>query len=467
MRGEREATPVADRVFNSASLLPSDTMPRVLRDELEGIDFYIAQGYVEIARDTLDRLRQENGDHFEIMVRYKRLGGEDDLPAAESAEPEPRAHISVEPAQVADYALSPPDLPTPVVDEETVEMAGTEFEITVADDDGLPSPEPIEEPLPEPEPVAVSHEPVFIQKESGPLYPDLVVQLNTSDLQRHASTLDAFEALTSPPVTHERVGTGDLIESIVSSIDSSFDAIHQPGHGSFFDKSHAPVEPFPDYHSVHLDEEHLAAAPPVTEDVGFNGDAIVAMSFESRPFDTGSFADDELPEIIPLAAAEDSEMVHDSMSARDELQEIFDELKEKTGDLRPFIDFETHYSLGLAYKDMELLDDAISEFQMAFRMAGIEDLQGDYIHCCNMLGVCFKRKEMHKVAIMWFERGLKIPGRLEDEYQALRFEIGLCYEEMGEIDLAVNAFTDVYAIDVNYRKVGDKINQLRGGKGVA
>src|SRR6185437_11477002 len=59
--GDHDGAPAADMAFNSASLLPSDTMPRVLRDELEGIDFYIAQGYVEIARDTLDRLRVENG----------------------------------------------------------------------------------------------------------------------------------------------------------------------------------------------------------------------------------------------------------------------------------------------------------------------------------------------------------------------------------------------------------------------
>ena len=114
---------------------------------------------------------------------------------------------------------------------------------------------------------------------------------------------------------------------------------------------------------------------------------------------------------------------------------------------------------------MELLDEAISEFQMAFRTAGAEDLAGDCIHCCNMLGVCFKKKDIPKVAIMWFERGLKIPNRLEDEYQALRFEIGTCYEEIGEIDRALEVFTQVYGIDVNYRKVGDKIKQLRAAKG--
>ena len=133
--------------------------------------------------------------------------------------------------------------------------------------------------------------------------------------------------------------------------------------------------------------------------------------------------------------------------------------------MNPLIDFETHFSLGLAYKDMELLDEAIGEFQMAFRMAGMEDLTGDYIHCCNMLGVCFKRKQMPKVAVRWFERGLKIPNRPEDEYQALRFEIGICYEEMGEIDKAIDVFMEVYGIDVTYRSVSERIAQLQAAKG--
>ena len=113
---------------------------------------------------------------------------------------------------------------------------------------------------------------------------------------------------------------------------------------------------------------------------------------------------------------------------------------------------------------MDLLDEAIGEFQMAFRMAGMEDLTGDYIHCCNMLGVCFKRKQMPKVAVRWFERGLKIPNRSEDEYQALRFEIGICYEEMGELDKAIDVFMEVYGIDVNYRGVGERITQLQAAK---
>ena len=265
----------------------------------------------------------------------------------------------------------------------------------------------------------------LIQKESGPLYPDLLVQLNTSEL-RDPGQLEAIQKFTAPPAREETVRTDDLIESLVSGLDTSFDAIHHSQEESSIESLQAPT-----------------ASAVITE-------PCLRVEEGASP----------LAVVETVAAKLDAS----EMSSRDELQEIFDELKEQTGDLKPLIDFETHYSLGLAYKDMDLLDEAISEFQMAFRTAGIQDLENDYIHCCNMLGVCFKRKQMLKVAIMWFERGLKIPDRPEDEYQALRFEIGLCFEEMGEIDRAIDIFTQVYGIDVSYRKVSEKLQQLRLAK---
>lgn len=440
----RQGAPGADAVFNSASLLPSDTMPRVLRDELEGIDFYIAQGYSDIARDTLDRLRDENGDHPEILARYKRLGVDlESLAAARRAaeyvETNPVEHAESVRAgdsmnmnvstdhEAAEYReeLSFANLEVSPVDGENaavVEAEGLHSRDNSSDGDARP---------------------FLIQKESGPLYPDLLVQLNTSELAGHPS-MEAFRPVNSPPPAPEQViGTGDLIESIVSSIDASFEGIYREDEPVL-----APAGSGADY-------------APLVESVVDGGAGV-----EAEP-DLGDAAQGPAVVADPSASGELSQELQPHRSSRDELQEIFEELKEKTGDLKPLLDFETHYSLGLAYKDMDLLDDAISEFQMAFRTAGSQEPEGDFIQCCNMLGVCFKRKQMLKVAVMWFERGLKIPNRSEDEYQALRFEIGLCYEDLGEIDKALEVFTHVYGIDVNYRKVGDKIRQLQAATNVA
>jgi tetratricopeptide (TPR) repeat protein len=483
--GDRDNAPAAERAFNSASLLPSDTMPRMLRDELEGIDFYIAQGYVEIARDTLERLRDENGDHPEILARYKRLGA-----SYESGSPGHAEQGSSDPAQIDEpdaRAGAMPEFSSPAIDEarEATQVPG--LELTVIDEAVEdPSYHRVEPVFSEADEAENNDKPFFIQKESGPLYPDLLVQLNTSELQMPfdlSSPLDKFGMVTEqipaestgedlasaesdsanlrpaesagadltqvesanadlapadlpgepaavvspaePAQPEPRVGTGDLIGALVSNIDTSFG---------------------------YLDGSALEAVPSVIDELP-EYDLAAPLAMEAQ-------AEKE-------AAPPDIEPIAESLTMRDELQEIFEELKEQTGDLKPLIDFETHYSLGLAYKDMDLLDEAISEFQMAFRTAGEKDLEGDCIHCCNMLGVCFKRKEIPSVAIMWFERGLKIPDRLEDEYQALRFEIGICYEEMGELDKAIEVFTQVYGIDVNYRKVAGKLKQLRAALNVA
>jgi tetratricopeptide (TPR) repeat protein len=422
----------ADSVFDSAGLLPSDTMPRVLRDELEGIDFYIGQGYVEIARDTLDRLREQHGDHPEIISRYQNMGVSLVATAAAPAEPEALHSETAEATQPAVGTVLLPYLPDLSTGELNKEEA-SDFDVSFSDEQagtgGLIAAETPSEAAPE-----KIAPPFLVHKESGPLYPDLLVQLNTSELLDDTAfgSLNLHPAPSDEPAERD-LGTADLIDSLVSNIGTSFDVV-------------SPAE-------IPL-EEFEPAAPSLNGGGAADGGIPAALVLDSGRLEVDS---------RPAAPAAAEQTVEARMRG-DELQEIFEELRDHTGDLKPLIDFETHFSLGLAYKDMELLDEAIGEFQMAFRMAGMEDLTGDYIQCCNMLGVCFMRKQMPKVAIRWYERGIKIPNRPEDEYQALRYEIGLCYEEMGEIDKAIDAFMEVYGIDVSYRGVAERIAQLQSAK---
>jgi tetratricopeptide (TPR) repeat protein len=397
---------VDDAAINKAGSLPLDTMAAVLRDELEGVDFYIAQGYTEIAQDTLLRLKQEHGDHPEILLRYRRLGITD-VAAGDSVASRPPSERQIDLSQRPDFSATDSsngrrDLiieGAELTAEKTRERQGERLEISLSRS-----------------PAESEHQhvqPFLIHKETGPLSNDLMVNFNTSELMRE--NLSDFGFTTNPLVEpeinqpalqqqvaqanpQERFGTAELIESIVSDFDTSFD-------------------------QVLVDKAAAQQAEPVQ----------------------------------PEKASE-------VYNAEAGLEEILEELKAATGDLKPLRDYETHYSLGLAYKDMDLLDEAIEQFQMAFRMAQFANPEGDYFQCCHMLGVCFKRKGMAKLAVLWFQRGLKIQNRSEDEYQALRYEIGLCYEEMGEIDKAIEAFMEVYALDVNYREVGEKLRKLQSEK---
>ncbi len=145
------------------------------------------------------------------------------------------------------------------------------------------------------------------------------------------------------------------------------------------------------------------------------------------------------------------------------LAEIFEEFRmEAEGEsASSHEDYETHYNMATAYKEMDLLDEAIREFQIAAGLTGSTDGTSRYFQCCNMLGHCFIEKGMPRAAALWFRKGLDSPGRTPEEYKALQYELGSAYEAMGDLTRAVAAFTEVYGVDVGYRDIAEKLENLQ------
>jgi len=143
------------------------------------------------------------------------------------------------------------------------------------------------------------------------------------------------------------------------------------------------------------------------------------------------------------------------------LAELFEEFRvaEEGDEVRE--DFETHYNMGTAYKEMDLMDEAIQEFQNAAGLVKSGDGTSRFLQCCNMLGHCFIQKGMPEAAVLWFKKGLQAPGHTEDEYQALRYELASAYEKLGDLKQAREFYTEVYGVDVSYREVAEKLSQLR------
>jgi tetratricopeptide (TPR) repeat protein len=120
-------------------------------------------------------------------------------------------------------------------------------------------------------------------------------------------------------------------------------------------------------------------------------------------------------------------------------------------------DYETRYNLGIAYKEMGLVDEAIAEFQLAAKD------EARLLECSSMLGICFVEKGMPKLAVKWFEKGLSAPGRREEEYQGLRYDLASALEQAGETDRALALFTELYGQDASFRDVADKLRRLGDG----
>jgi tetratricopeptide (TPR) repeat protein len=117
--------------------------------------------------------------------------------------------------------------------------------------------------------------------------------------------------------------------------------------------------------------------------------------------------------------------------------------------------------MGTAYKEMDLMDEAIQEFQQCANLVKAADGTSRFLQCCNMLGHCFIHKGMPEAAVLWFKKGLSAPGHSEDEYQALRYELASAYEQLGDLKQAREFYTEVYGVDVSYREVAEKLSQLR------
>ncbi|HEX7335370.1 MAG TPA: tetratricopeptide repeat protein [Pyrinomonadaceae bacterium] len=143
------------------------------------------------------------------------------------------------------------------------------------------------------------------------------------------------------------------------------------------------------------------------------------------------------------------------------LAELFEEFRVAEEGDTVQEDFETHYNMGTAYKEMDLMDEAIQEFQTSANLVKPGDGTSRFLQCCNMLGHCFNQKGMPEAAVLWFKKGLQAPGHTEDEYQALRYELASAYEQLGDLKQAREFYTEVYGVDVSYREVAEKLSQLR------
>src|SRR5205807_3637165 len=97
--------------------------------------------------------------------------------------------------------------------------------------------------------------------------------------------------------------------------------------------------------------------------------------------------------------------------------------------------------------------EALEEFQIAVSLVSPEDGTSRYLECCNLLGHCFLQKGVPQAAIKWFSKGLTAPSASEDQRQALRFDLAAAYEQAGELNRAMDLFTEIYGVNVSYRGV--------------
>jgi tetratricopeptide (TPR) repeat protein len=217
-----------------------------------------------------------------------------------------------------------------------------------------------------------------------------------------------------------------------------------------------------------IESELLSALPDDDEEPAFTAappPPVAPMAaFEPPPMSVGEenlFSEEG--DFFDLAAELESELGEEaedvSLSEEEQsLEEIFKEFKKGVEQQLDSEDYDTHYNLGIAYKEMGLIDESISEFQLASKDPKRA------VECASMLGLCFLEKGMPQLAIKWYRKGLEMPEITEEEHVGLLYDLGSVYMEVGDTDNAQKAFMEVYGMNGNYRDIVSRIKQLEDAR---
>ena len=121
-------------------------------------------------------------------------------------------------------------------------------------------------------------------------------------------------------------------------------------------------------------------------------------------------------------------------------------------------DFQSHYDLGIAFKEMGLLDEAIAELQKALRAP-----EGK-LRVSEALGACFLEKGAHVVAESILRRSLELPSSGDQERLGILYWLGRALEEQGKRVEARELYGRVFAVDIRFMDVGERAKALARAK---
>ena len=122
-------------------------------------------------------------------------------------------------------------------------------------------------------------------------------------------------------------------------------------------------------------------------------------------------------------------------------------------------DFETHYDLGIAYKEMGLLEDAIGEFQIALSGPARK------LASLHAMGLCALELERASDGVSHFEQALALPEVPSEQQIGLHFDLGRAYEQQGDLERARTAYEVVAASDPDFGGVDERLAELECRKG--
>ena len=134
---------------------------------------------------------------------------------------------------------------------------------------------------------------------------------------------------------------------------------------------------------------------------------------------------------------------------------MLSQFKEKVTENLDTSDVRAHYDLGTAYKEMGLLDEAISSFQAALRASA------DHLPTYEMMGQTFIEMGQPEAAVRSLVRAVQSADTVEDELVGIYYYLGRAYEALDNKPSAVEFYDRVFALDINFADVTERLRELR------
>jgi len=144
------------------------------------------------------------------------------------------------------------------------------------------------------------------------------------------------------------------------------------------------------------------------------------------------------------------------------LSDILSELQEETAEAaEPEEDPETHYNLGIAFKEMGLLDEAIGELQKVCHAVDRGAPFSQPIQALTWLAQCLVDKGAPEAAVRWYQKALQLPGLDSGSRCSIYYDLGAAYQAAGDNKAALTNFMEVYGSNIDFRDVASRIKALK------
>ena len=493
-----EADVSAGETVNAAGHEPASEVPEVTieaeaadadrtEQTIEEIRFYLGHGMPEQAMATLARLQMLTRDHAKIAAIRAEV--EAALEAAQQQEEEvaepASEEVTIEELTVEDIPstesveVAPEEtaaeVPEPVAEIETSVAEPTEAAVV----EELPVTEAVVEQQPEPEPVASEMaEPPGVLKE---FVSDLESSLGDGFLPTTVAAptpavdpapqriTPAAQAKAGVAAAQSRPVLGELAADIEASLGEDFlkaapVAEARPSAVAGVPAAKAsPIAPAAPVSAFHAGPLAAGAAASAGSSVPNKPPAQPVASVAWHAPVVEHTPPPVVSSPLPTAPHSGAKASPFTEEAGVDLAEMFGELKQdlEAGVSATEEDPETHYNLGIAFREMGLLDEAIGELQKACQSFDRGRPFPQIMQTYTWLAQCFLEKGVPEAAVRWYDRALHVQGIDGDTRVALNYELAAAYESAGDRALALRYFMEVYGSNIDYRDVAERIKALK------